>query len=135
MRRNLLVAVALALAACGQDGSVGPTPSPIPGSYNLTMVDGQVLPVNVIDLGAYKAYIVSGTLDLNSDGTYHIEFDVRIEDSGNIRTQTQDDVGLWNIIDDAITLASSRGSFSQSGTVSGDAITLQSGGRVLVLRK
>jgi hypothetical protein len=135
MRRNLLVAVALALAACGQDGSAGPIPSPIPGSYNLTMVDGQVLPINVVDLGAYKAYIVSGTLDLNSDGTYYIDFDVRVEDSGNIRTQTLDDVGLWNVMDDSITLASTRGSISRTGTLSGDAITLQSGGRVLVLRK
>lgn len=134
MRRLLLLGILFTLAACGRD-AVGPAPSSISGSYHLTMVDGHVLPFTVLDLGAYHAQVVSGTLTLNSDGTYDLEIGRRIDDSGNVTTGTDRDLGLWSVMDEAITLASTQGGISRTGTVSGDAITLQSSTRVFVLRK
>ena len=86
MRTISLLGIAFTLAACGHDG-VGPSPTPstIPGTYNLTTVDGQVLPFTALDLGAYQAKLVSGTLSLRADGTYSFQFGIRIEDSGALR--------------------------------------------------
>ena len=136
MRTIPLLGIAFTLAACGHDG-VGPSPTPstIPGTYNLTTVDGQVLPFTALDLGAYKAKLVSGTLSLSADGTYSFQFGIRIEDSGNVRTAADSDGGLWNVNDNAMTLASTRGDISRTGTVSGNVMTLQSSSRVFGLTK
>jgi hypothetical protein len=136
MRTIPLLGIVLTLAACGHD-STGPSPtlSAVPGTYDLTTVDGHVLPFTVLDLGAYRAKLASGTLSLSTDGTYSLELGIRIEDSGNIRTAADSDGGLWNVNDNAITLASTQGNSSRTGTVSGDVMTLQSFGRVLGLTK
>jgi hypothetical protein len=93
------------------------------------------LPFTVADLGAYQAKLVSGALTLSSDGTYSLQFGIRIEDSGNIRTAADSDGGLWNVNDKAITLASTEGNGSRTGTVSGSVMTLESSSRVLGLTK
>ena len=136
MRTIPLLGIVLTLVACGHDG-VGPSPTPstIPGTYNLTTVDGQVLPFTALDLGAYQAKLVSGTLTLRSDGTYALQFGIRIEDSGNVRTAAESDGGLWNVNEKAITLASTQGDSARTGTVSGNVITLQSSIRVFGLTK
>ena len=60
---------------------------------------------------------------------------IRIEDSGNVRTSADTDGGLWDVNDNAITLASTEGNSSRTGTVSGNVMTLQSSGIVLGLTK
>lgn len=139
MRRILLLGIAFTLAACGRDDVVSPPASPtlssISGSYRLTTVDGQSLPFVAVDLGAYQARLVSGTLNLNANGTYSLELNHRVDDSGNVRTGTDSDVGVWTITRDSIALASTAGNIAKTGTVSGNAITLQASIRVLVLTK
>ena len=136
MRRTLLAGVALLLAACGDDPTApSPTPARVAGTYSLAKVDGQLLPFLALDLGAYRVNVVSGTLLLRADGTYAHDVSHRTEDSGNIRTGTDTDVGTWNLHGDTITLASTKAVFSQTGVISGDAITLQSSSRVLVLTR
>jgi len=93
------------------------------------------LPFTALDLGAYQAKLVSGTLSLRADGTYSFQFGIRIEDSGNVRTAADSDGGLWNVNDNAMTLASTRGDISRTGTVSGNVMTLQSSSRVFGLTK
>ncbi len=136
MRTIPLLAITLTLAACGHD-SVGPSADPptIAGSYNLTTVDGLVLPFTVLDLGAYQAKLASGTLTLSADGTYSLELGIRIEDSGNVRMASSTDGGLWNVTGQTLTLASTRGDISRTGTVSGNMMTLQSSVRVFGLTK
>ena len=135
MRTIPLLGIAFTLAACGHD-SVGPSPTPtIAGTYNLTTVDGQALPFTALDLGAYQAKLVSGTLSLRSDGTNSFQFGIRLEDSGNLRSTTDSDGGLWNVNDRAITLASTQGDIARTGTVSGSMMTLQSSTRVFGLTK
>jgi hypothetical protein len=135
MRRILLVGIMLTLAACGRDDSMAPPPSTIAGLYQLTMVDGQGLPLTLLDLGAYQVQLTSGALNMRTDGKYSLEVGYRILDSGNERNETVRDAGEWNNVDQAITLASTGGGIPRAGTVSGDTITLQSSSRVLVLRK
>ena len=136
MRTISLLGIVFTLAACGHDG-VGPSPAPstIAGTYDLTTVDRQALPFTALDLGAYQAKLVSGTLKLSTDGTYSFQFSIRIEDSGNVRTAADSDSGLWNVNDNAVTLASTQGDISRTGTVSGTVMTLQSSIRVFGLTK
>src|SRR5215204_3380476 len=117
MRTIPLLGIAFTLAACGHD-SVGPSsPSAIAGTYTLTTVDGAVLPFTVLDLGAYQAKLASGTLSLSADKTYSLQFGIRVEDSGSIRTSAASDAGFWNVNGEAITLASTQGDSTRTGTV------------------
>lgn len=136
MRTITLLGIALTLAACGSD-SVGPAAAPtaVAGTYNLTTVDGQALPFTVLDLGAYQAKLASAALDLKSDGTYSFDFGIRIEDSGNLRSTSQSDAGVWTRSGNTVTLTSSEGSVARFGTVSGDVMTLQSSRYVFALTK
>ena len=136
MRTITLVGIAFVLAACGHDG-VGPTAAPITvtGTYNVTTMDGQALPVTVLDLGAYKAKLASGTLNLKADGTYSFEYGIGIEDSGNIRSQLDTDGGSWTKSANTITLTNTAGSLTQTGTLSRGVMTLHSGTVVFALTK
>ena len=49
-------------------------------AYTLTTVDGAALPFTALDLGAYRAKLVSGTLSLSSDGTYALQLGIRIDE-------------------------------------------------------
>jgi hypothetical protein len=98
-------------------------------------MDGQALPVTVLDLGAYKAKLASGTLNLKADGTYSFEYGIRIEDSGNVRSQLDIDGGSWTKRADTITLTNSAGSLTQTATLSGAVMTLHSGTVVFALTK
>ena len=138
MRKALLVAVAVTLAACGQDDVAGPsspTPATVAGTYNLTTVDGEGLPVVMLDLGAYQARLTSGTLTLKADGTYLFTINHRIDDSGNVRTGSDSDTGLWTLNGSALAFASVEAHFPRTGMISGKTITIQSSEKTLVLRK
>ena len=136
MRTIMLLGIAVTLAACGRD-TVGPTatPSTVTGTYNVTTMDGQALPVTVLDLGAYKAKLTSGKLNLKADGSYSFEYGIRIEDSGNVRSQLDTDGGVWTRNDNNLTLTNTAGSLTQTGTVAGGVMTLQSSSVVFRLTK
>lgn len=136
MRTITLVGIVLALAACGSDsGSPTAAPATVAGTYNLTTVDGQALPFTVVDLGAYQAKLASATLTLQADGTYAFQFAIRIEDSGNIRSVSQTDGGVWNTSAGTVTLTSTQAGFTRTGAVSGGVMTLQSSTFVFGLAK
>ncbi len=135
MRKTLLLGIALMMGACGRTDPIAPDPPEISGSYELTMVDGHELPYTFLDLGAYQQQLVSGSLTLDATGTYALEFDRRVLDSGRTRAEADLDAGLWNQVGDAITLASTQGGISRTGTVSGGSIALQGSVLVFVPRR
>jgi len=135
MRTILLLGVALTLAACGRDSSVGPKPTDITGTYQLTTFDGNELPVTVVDLGAYQIQLTADTLVLDSDGSYSMDFDYRILDSGNTRSAADHASGTWTADGQTITLVDSPSGSPQSGTISGDTVTLEAFTLVFVRRR
>ena len=139
MRSILLIGITFILAACGRDDLVSlpstPNPSSISGSYQLTTVDGHDLPFLVLEIGAYQARLLSGTLNLNANGAYSFEFNVRLDDTGNPRMTSVTEVGSWNVTRDSITLVATAGTLPRTGTVSGHVITLGSSNITMVLRK
>jgi hypothetical protein len=135
MRRTMLIGLALTLASCGQNEVADPGPSTIVGSYSLTTVDGHDLPFTVLDLGGYRTQLVSGMLALRSDGSYSLAIDRRTIDGGRVTTATDGDAGRWTLAGDSLALASTQGGIPRTGSVAGDAITLQSSIRRFVLRR
>lgn len=140
MRTTLVLGIALlTLSACGRGEPTAPpaapTPASVSGSYTLQTLDGQALPFNVVEIGAYQAKLVSGTLVLNPDGTYALEFGLQLDVTGNPRPGTASDQGRWSLDGATVMMVSSHRDVSRTGVVSGNVITLQSSIRTLVLRK
>jgi hypothetical protein len=135
MRTILLLGVALSLAACGSDAPVGPTPTNVAGTYQLTTFDGNELPVTVVDLGAYRIELTAGTLALDAGGGYSMDFDLRILDSGNTRSTADHASGTWTADGQTITLVDSQSGSPRGGTISGDTVTLENITLVFVRRR
>lgn len=81
MRRLLIAAVLLTLAACGDDGApTGINVSPV-GSYELVSVDGQALPVDASwsePSGLrHEMTLTVGTLRIGNDGRWEEALTVR----------------------------------------------------------
>lgn len=65
----LVLALAVAIAGCGSDGTGATGPGDVTGIYGLTTVDGNTLPF-IFPNGLDSTAIHSATLTLNHDGTY-----------------------------------------------------------------
>lgn len=131
-----IAAVAMIAGACGSDASITkPDQVNVPGSYALANVDGQTLPFAVLDLGAYKISIASGSLRLNADSTYIWIVGLRVDDSGHVRFDADTDSGRWTTLNRALSMTSTAGNLARSGIVSNDGVTLQSSTRVMNYRK
>ena len=70
--RSIAAVVALvALGACGGgDKSTGPSGT-IAGTYSLKTVNGAALPAVVVQIGADKLEVTSGSVTMNSDNTFN----------------------------------------------------------------
>lgn len=111
MRRFLLVAAALCLAACGDNNSTAPTTNLV-GTYQLRSIDGQNLPFTFSD----GSTIVSDQLSLSSDGSYA---DVAQFSDG----QAVAEQGFWNNNNGTIFFQSTTGAGNYTGSVSGNVLT------------
>ncbi len=111
MRRLLLLAAAMTLAACGSD-SVGPSGS-ITGDYDLQRINGSPLPV-VVGTGVL---LNSDVLTLNNDGTYT---DIAQLSDGSVVPEQ----GFYDETNGFITFSPTTTGLSQySGSLSGSILT------------
>lgn len=74
MRKVLGAMLAIAIAGCASNSQISQTPTTA-GTYNLIAVDGQAVPQAI----ASGEEVVSGTLSLNSDGTFEMKTQVRAQ--------------------------------------------------------
>lgn len=74
------------LAAC--DDPTGSVPSTAVGTYALTRVNGQLLPVRITDTPDQQVDIVLGTMIVRADGSYRESRDSRVTDAQGTRTGT-----------------------------------------------
>lgn len=110
MRRFLLVAAALCLAACSDNNSTAPTGN-LTGTYQLRTIDGEQLPFTFSD----GSTIVSDQLTLRSDGSY--------DDVGQFSDGTLvDEQGFWNNNNGTILFSPNTGG-QYEGSVSGSVLT------------
>jgi hypothetical protein len=82
MRRSLvsLLFLAVTASACGGDSGTGPKAT-LPGSYNMTTVNTNPVPVIVYQDATYKLELVSGTFVVADNGTYTESVVIRETDS------------------------------------------------------
>lgn len=111
MRRFLLVAAALCLAACSDNNSTEPTGNLV-GTYQLRTINGSQLPFTFSD----GSTIVSDQLTLGADGTYN---DVAQFSDGEVF----DEQGFWNNNNGTILFDPTTGGGQYQGSVSGSVLT------------
>ena len=72
MKRLIAVLIVAGIAAGGMWACSGDSTSPssIAGTYNLQTIDGQSLPVIVLEEGTDTVAVTAGFMRLNSDQTY-----------------------------------------------------------------
>jgi hypothetical protein len=87
--RTAMGILLLALAtACGGDKVNGPGAESISGSYALQTLNGAVLPTVVAQAPDDKLEVTAGTLDLHTDGSYLLVFNLR-ETQGTTVTEDE----------------------------------------------
>ena len=81
--RTLLTAMAMALVAtaCGGD-STGPKELAWAGRYGLVSVDGETLPLTLVDDPTLKLTLTEGALTLNANSTFTQEVTVAVVANG-----------------------------------------------------
>ena len=122
---TLLASVAVAAAACGDDGSGPPRRFPVPGTYGLLEVNARSLPITLrltsLQNGAQMTVtFTGGTLELEEDGTYTLTLVVTPQ---NGSPAARADAGTYEERGGRLTLRSSLGA-EGSGSWSGNDITL-----------
>lgn len=113
MKRFLMVALAVALSACGSDNnSVTPTVS-LFGNYSLRTVNGFPLPFTFSD----GSSVTSDVLTLNSDGTF-------TEDEQLADGQVLVFTGIYTQNNGSLRFIDDGSGFTFSGSVSGSILTV-----------
>ena len=124
----LLLSAGLFLAGACRDG-LGPDSDPA-GTYQLVSVDGAAPPAPF-----FSVEIVSGTVQVNPDGTYRVTSTVRGTDPlGEVVTQTSAETGTYTRGDGTLRFTSTEGRETVA-RYDGRTLTANQGGYVLVYRR
>ena len=136
MRRilMLLMAVSLPLTACGDDDDPSGPTIEASGTYSLSTVNGEQLPVTVARLGADSLQILDGRIELNTDNTFSDSSTYRLAEGGEVTTEADVVTGTYSQSRNTLTLYPLEGA-AYSLAVSEDALTQTFGQFVLVYRK
>ena len=135
MKKMLIALAAVALLGCGGD-STGPAASAV-GTWNLQTVDKAPLPYTVVFIAnpVYKLEILSDVFEVRADGTYTETFTERETDGTTVTTTSNDDSGTWVQNNGALTITSASDQSVVSGAISGNTITVNTQGLVLVFKR
>ena len=110
-------AAAVFVAACGSDSS--PTGPGVPtqktpnGSYTISTINSAALPVAIFsDTGGFKLEVMSGTITLNSGGTYSIVTNYRETLPGVSDLYSDSTGGTWSMASGSSTIVFTNASDS-----------------------
>lgn len=134
-----LASAAVWATACGKetpaDPIAPPTPASVVGNYNLLKIDSAPLPFVALTVSTYSISITSGSVELKSDGTYRAGVGLRVDESGNIRNESDSTSGTWTLVGDSIKLVNSSGQAVRAGRVISSIFHLRSADQMWELRK
>jgi lipocalin-like protein len=135
MRKALIALAAVALLGCGGD-STGPAASAV-GTWNLQTVNNATLPYTLAFIAnpLYKLELVSDAFVVRADGSYTETFTERETDGTTVTTTSDDDTGTWVQNNGALTITSSSDQSSVNAAISGNTITVNAQGLVLVFKR
>jgi len=143
MRRTLrlvLVLVSALAAACSGDGPTGSSEERVAGTYTMTQVNGQNLPMTVFQSSAGRVEVTSGTLVLRADRSYTETVQIRIIPVGeSARNDQAIENGTYTMSGTSITFtvppSGGEPGYSYSGSVNGNVLTYSSEGVSATYRK
>jgi hypothetical protein len=120
-------AAAVFVVACGSDSSPtgpgGPTQTTPNGSYTISTINSAALPAAIFsDTGGFKLEVMSGSITLNSGGTYSIITNYRETLPGVSDLYTDSTGGTW-----AMTAGTSTVVFTNAADSTQDQATWKSG--------
>ena len=124
-----------AAAACGSDSPAAPTLASVAGTWNLQTVNGVSLPLVLSQTSTEKHELTALTFDATSTGTFTETDSYRDTVNGVVSTSSTGDSGTYTINGSSITFTFDSDGLSDTGTISGNTLTIISQGIVLVLRK
>jgi hypothetical protein len=135
MKKALIALAAVALLGCGGD-STGPAANPV-GTWNLQTVDNATLPYTLAFIAnpLYKLELVSDVFVVRADGSYTETFTERETDGTTVTTTSDDDTGTWVQHNGSLTITSSSDQTSVNAAISGNTITVNTEGLVLVFKR
>ena len=104
VRRFAVAFLLIAAAACGSDNSTAP--KRMEGTYTMQSIDGQTLPMIYYDdpTAGQRVEVLSGSITLNSNGTYTSPWSLRITDAGTVSPYSETCTGTYTRSVNTITL-------------------------------
>jgi hypothetical protein len=142
MRRMTFLAVAamaLITSGCGSD-STGPMDLLRLGRYRLVSVDGETLPLTLYDDPTLKLTVTSGALTLNSNNSFTEEVHIDVVANGfPAAPELLTCNGTFERSGNSFTMTSTASdecdASTATGTLSGNTLTVDDEGQVLVFRR
>jgi hypothetical protein len=120
---SLVLAALVAVSGCHTDNIAGSSKAAV-GTWTLSAYNGQPLPATAIQQGTTSVAVVSGSLDLGDDNTYHIFTNFRTTQNGMSTTSSQHSVGIWVDRGGNITLVPDGGAATVTATYSANQLLL-----------
>ena len=131
MIRKLLVPILFGLfVGCGGDAT---GPEAVAGNYTLRTVNGQDLPVVIVQVLDEKIEVTAGSWRINSDNTFSTSLTLATTTGGTTTSETGSNNGTYTLSGSAITFTFPDASTS-SGSISGNTLTVIDEGLSLVFR-
>jgi hypothetical protein len=128
-----LVAVGL-FAACVHHPSTSRECPPV-GRWTLRSINGAALPFTMGESGAYRAQMISVTLDVGSDGRFTITSHRRESLNGQASDETSPDTGTWVLAGERMTLHFQSDGKTSSALLSCETLTMQERGGTYVFKR
>jgi hypothetical protein len=119
-------------AGCDSDDSTGPTQASVVGMWNLTTVNGAVLPFTI--QSTPKIEVLSDQLVVSANGTFTEATQTRTTNGTTVTLETVPDGGTYSLNGTAVTFIFTDGS-TGAGTVSGTTLIVAFPGVSLVYQK
>jgi hypothetical protein len=133
MRRLVSILLVVALTACG-DSSTGPTRATLSGTYNLTSVNGSVLPFTA-QASDPKVEILGDQIVADGGGLFTENGSYRVTDAGTVTTTPITDAGTYVITGTAVVFRFDSDGSTGTGTISGNTFTVADNGLSFVYTK
>ena len=131
----LALAGAVALGGCGDDDGTGPDNN-IEGTYTLETIEGEELPVTVIDFEGYSLVVLSGSVRLMDDNEFTASLTFRETFEGETDTYSETDSGTWSRSGNSITFKYEDAELEDDvATYSDGRLTLEAEGLTLIFEK
>jgi hypothetical protein len=131
MRATMALLAVGFVAACVHHSSAAPVCSPV-GAWRLRSINGAPVPFTLAQSGAYKAEMVSVTLDVGADGRFTIISHKRESLNGKASDETSPDTGTYLLNGDTLTMHFQSDGKTTTALFNCDTLTMQERGGTFV---